>query len=81
MDLLSIVIILIATLSAILFKLFLFKRIRHWMDQDLIKGLADQDPAKQRYLHEHHQQLLQDKTPRKQIHRKLTEAAQNYPNH
>jgi len=78
MDALDIGIIIIATAAAVLFKVILFKRIRHWMDQDLIKGLADNDSTKHQFLLKEHQRLLDNKTPRKELHDKLTLAAQNY---
>ncbi|WP_027857020.1 hypothetical protein [Marinobacterium jannaschii] len=50
MDLTAIVIIVISTLAAIFFKWYLFRRIREWMDQDLIKGLANGSDQKLAYL-------------------------------
>ncbi len=78
MDTLDIGIIIIATATAILFKVILFKRIRHWMDQDLIKGLAGSNATKHQFLLKEHRRLLDNKTPRKELHDKLTLAAQNY---
>lgn len=78
MDALSIFIIIIATATAIAFKVFLFKRIRQWADQDLIKSLAEKDAQKLEYLQNHYNKLLADKTPRKELHDKLTELAENF---
>lgn len=78
MDTLDLVIIAIATVTAIAFKVYLYRRIKHWMDQDLIKGLADGDTDKQQYLESELQRLYLEKTPRKQIHDTLTKLAENY---
>ncbi len=43
MDNLSLFIIVVSVLLAVVFKWYLFRRIRSWIDQDLIKGLAGGD--------------------------------------
>lgn len=43
MDNLSLFIIVVSVVLALLFKWYLFRRIRQWIDQDLIKGLAAGD--------------------------------------
>ncbi len=73
-----IIIIATATATAIAFKVFLYKRIQRWMDQDLIKGLANGDQEKLAYLHREHQRLMSEKTPRKLLHEALTEQAKHY---
>ena len=78
MDTLDLVIIAIATITAIAFKVYLYRRIKHWMDQDLIKGLADGDADKRQYLESELQRLYLEKTPRNQIHDILTKLAENY---
>lgn len=78
MDALSITIIVIATVTALLFKFVLFRKINRWMDQDLIKGLADGDSAKQAYLTEQLDQMRQAKIKRKEQHQRLTDLAQQY---
>lgn len=78
MNTLDIFIIIIATATAIAFKVFLYKRIQRWMDQDLIKGLANGDQEKLAYLHREHQRLMSEKTPRKLLHEALTEQAKHY---
>ena len=78
MDTLDLVIIAIATVTAIAFKVYLYRRIKHWMDQDLIKGLADGDTDKQQYLESELQRLYLEKTPRNQINDTLTKLAENY---
>ncbi len=78
MNMLDIFIIVVATVTAIAFKVFLFKRIQRWMDQDLIKGLANGDNEKYTYLSREHQRLISEKTPRKILHETLTEQAKHY---
>ncbi|SIS76745.1 hypothetical protein [Neptunomonas antarctica] len=78
MDMLAIIIIVIATISAIGFKIYLFKRIRRWMDQDLIKVLAEGDADKKIFLTQMHLQLISAKTPRNKLHEALTEHAKHY---
>lgn len=78
MDPLSISIIVIATLLAIVFKWFLFVKIRNWMDADLIKGLSAGDTKKQEYLAQQLIQLKADGCKRSQIHQQLTECAEKY---
>lgn len=78
MDMLSIFIIIVATLTAIAFKVFLYKRIQRWMDQDLIKGLADGNSQKHDYLVGEHLRLIKEKTSRKTIHEILIQQAKHY---
>ena len=78
MDTVSITIIVIATLSALLFKLVLYRKICNWMDQDLIKGLANGDPEKQLFLTSQHQRLKADKVKRKDLHQRLTDFAEQF---
>ncbi len=78
MSMLDIFIIVVATASAIIFKVSLYKRIQRWMDQDLIKGLANGDNEKHSYLSREHQRLISEKTPRKLLHQLLTEHAKHY---
>lgn len=78
MNMLDIFIIVVATVAAIVFKVFLYKRIQRWMDQDLIKGLANGNQEKQSYLSSEHQRLISEKTPRKVLHEILTEQAKHY---
>ena len=78
MDMLDIFIIAVASITAIAFKVFLYKRIRTWMDQDLLKGLAEGDNSKHAYLSQELQRLTLEKTPRRSLHEALTESAKNY---
>lgn len=78
MDPLSILIILIATLTAVAFKIVLIRKIRHWMDQDLIKGLAGNNGAKLAALQAEYARLQGLKTPRKALHQQLELFAKNY---
>ena len=71
MDTTAYIIIFVSTALAIIFKVVLFKRIQHWMDQDLIKGLADGNPSK-------HEELVENKVKRKHIHQQLTDFAEEF---
>ncbi|MDO6562519.1 hypothetical protein Q4488_03890 [Amphritea sp. 1_MG-2023] len=75
MDALSIGIILFATVTALLFKFVLYHKICRWMDQDLIKGLAEGDTAKQRFLTQKLTEMKVDKVKRKHQHQRLTQLA------
>lgn len=79
MDILSIFIIAVATITAIIFKVFLYKRIQKWMDQDLIKSLSEGNSSKHAYLCQELQRLALQKTPRRDIHNAITESAKRYP--
>lgn len=52
MDWLSISIILISILLAFLFKFVLMKRVREWVDRDLLRTLSAGDPSKLEQLNE-----------------------------
>jgi len=78
MDATSIIIIVIATVTAIAFKWFLFRRIRRWMDADLVKGLAGDNPAKLTYLQTQLSELQAAGTPRAALHEKLEQLAADF---
>lgn len=78
MDALSIGIIVFATVTALLFKFVLFRKISRWMDQDLIKGLAEGNSEKHEYLTRQLEQMRSDKVKRKEQHQRLTDLAQQY---
>ena len=78
MDPLSIGIIVFATVTALAFKFVLYRKICNWMDQDLVKGLADGDQAKHEYLQQQMQQMKSDKVKRKVQHQRLTELAEQF---
>ncbi|BBB26061.1 hypothetical protein [Amphritea japonica] len=78
MDALSIGIIVFATATALLFKFVLYRKITHWMDQDLIKGLAGGNQEKLHYLNEQLLQMKVDKVQRKLQHQQLTERATEF---
>jgi len=78
MDSTSIFIIVVSTVLAIAFKWFLFRRIRRWMDADLIKGLAAGDAAKLTYLQEQLTKLQAAGVPRAQQHEKLEQLAERF---
>ncbi|WP_290699237.1 hypothetical protein [Amphritea sp.] len=78
MDALSIGIIAFATVTALLFKFILYRKITNWMDQDLIKGLAEGNQEKHHYLSEQLTQMKADKVQRKLQHQQLTELATEF---
>jgi len=78
MDATSIFIIIVATALAIIFKVVLYKKIQRWMDQDLLKGLSDGDPAKHEFLSLKHQEFVANKVKRKEYHQKLSELAEQF---
>ncbi|MBA4501989.1 hypothetical protein [Marinobacterium marinum] len=77
MDALSIFIIIVSVVLAIVFKWVLFRKIQRWMDQDLIKQLADGDPVRMSALHQQDQQLKQQGIKRPKRHERLQEYARN----
>jgi len=78
MDMLSIGIIVIATVTALLFKFVLYRKICHWMDQDLIKGLSEGNKEKHEYLQQQLQQMKTDKVKRKEQHQRITLLADQF---
>ncbi|MGH1461752.1 MAG: hypothetical protein ACRBB6_06940 [Neptuniibacter sp.] len=78
MDATSIFIIVISTLLAIVFKFVLYKKIQRWMDQDLIKGLAEGNNEKFIYLTAEYDLLVTQKTKRKEYPKRLTELADQF---
>lgn len=78
MDALSIAIIIFATVTALLFKFVLYRKICNWMDQDLIKGLAEGNPDKLTYLQQQLRQLQTNKVKRKFQHQQLTDLAAKF---
>ncbi|MCV6590027.1 MAG: DUF3352 domain-containing protein [Marinobacterium sp.] len=78
MDATSIAIIVVTTITAIAFKWFLFRRIRRWMDADLIKGLAGDNQALLVHLQQQLADLQAAGTPRSQIHEKLEQMAAGF---
>ncbi|PIE25361.1 MAG: hypothetical protein CSA60_00690 [Neptuniibacter caesariensis] len=78
MDSTSIFIIIVATLLAIVFKVVLYKKIQRWMDHDLIKGLADNNPDKHSFLHQEYKKLVAQKVKRKHYSSKLTELSEQF---
>lgn len=58
MDTLSLFIIVISVLLAVVFKWFLIRKIRHWMERDLVRQLAAGDPERQQALEEARLQMI-----------------------
>ncbi|MGB0205208.1 MAG: hypothetical protein ACPF9K_09190 [Neptuniibacter sp.] len=78
MDATSLFIIFIATALAIVFKYVLYKKIQRWIDQDLIKGLANGNSDKHAFLTQKHQEFIANKVKRKEYHQLLTELAEEF---
>lgn len=78
MDTTAIFIIVVSTVLAIVFKVVIFKKIRHWMDQDLIKGLAGDNTEKHSFLIEKLGQLKTEGVNRKEHHERLTTFADEF---
>ena len=75
MDPLFIFIIVISTVLALVFKC---KKIQGWIDQDLIKGLAGGNTAKQAYLTQEYQRLRSEKLKRNHCRDQLTLLAKEF---
>lgn len=58
MDALSLGIIVIAVATAAIFKLFIVKRVRAWVERDLIRSLAAGDQQRIAALQQYDQQLI-----------------------
>lgn len=71
MDSLSLFIIAVSVVLAVAFKWYLFQRIRNWIDQDLIKGLAAGDPVLLERLQRADRELRAQGTKRQHRHRHL----------
>ena len=71
MDSLSILIIVVSLLLAFLFKFVLLKRIRVWIDQDLLRSLSSGNPDLLRELNELDTQLRTEGVSRAERHKQL----------
>jgi hypothetical protein len=71
MDTTAIFIIVVSTLLAIIFKVVIFKKIRNWMDQDLIRGLAEGNTEKHSFLQDKLMQLKSEGIARKEYQPRL----------
>lgn len=77
MDTLGIAIIVISVVLAVIFKVVVMKRIREWVDQDLIRSLSMGDKAKLEQLMELDQTLKSQETPRGERHQQLEKLAES----
>jgi hypothetical protein len=77
MDTIGIAIIVISVVLAVLFKVVVMKRIREWVDQDLIRSLANGDSTKLDQLMELEQKLKGQQTPRSERHQQLEQLAES----
>ena len=78
MDTTAIIIIVISTVTAVYFKWFIFKRIRQWIDRDLINGLAGGDSAKLTYLEAQLEQLKSQGVKRSEYQERLSRLAEQF---
>lgn len=76
MDTLGISIIVVSIILAVVFKWYLFLKIRQWMDRDLISQLASGDPERMAHLHQFHEQMIADGIKRADRHQRLHQAAE-----
>lgn len=76
MDTTTLSIIVISVVLAVAFKWYLYCRIQRWMNEDMIKRLAADDPEKHKMLQQRYQELVQEKLKSKVIQQQLTEYAE-----
>lgn len=77
MDTIGIAIIVISVVLAVLFKVVVMKRIREWVDQDLIRSLSNGDSTKLDQLMALDQSLKHQETPRGERHQQLEQLAES----
>lgn len=75
MDSLSIAIIIVSVLLAFLFKFVLLKRVREWVDKDLLRSLSSGDPDRLKQLTELDARLKADGASRAERHKQLEHQA------
>ncbi|MFC6672409.1 hypothetical protein [Marinobacterium aestuariivivens] len=76
MDLTAILIIAVATATAIAFKVFVYRRIGAWMDRDLIQGLSAGDSERRTWLEQHYRQLRAEGLSRRKAQARLQQLAE-----
>ena len=77
MDSLSIFIIVISVILAVVFKWFLFHKIRHWMERDLVRQLAAGDPERHQALEQARMDMIASGLKPAERQKKLTQLASN----
>lgn len=75
MDWLSITIIVVSVLLAFLFKFVLIKRVRQWVDRDLLNTLSSGDAAKLEQLTKLDNELKHQGVSRAERHQQLEQLA------
>ena len=75
MDWLAITIIVISVLHAFLFKFVFIKRVRQWVDRDLLKTLSSGDAAKLQQLTQLDNELKHQGVSRTERHLQLEQLA------
>ncbi|MFG0686431.1 hypothetical protein [Pseudomonas sp. WSY_20] len=71
-------IVVVATLAGLGFHVWLYVRMRRWMDRDLALSLAGGDPHKQAYMLQRLQHARQSKMGRKALAQWLAQEAAAY---
>ncbi len=79
MDLMSIAIIVVVSVSGFYFHWWLYVRIKRWVNRDLALSMAGKNPAMQEYMLDKLQEAEKLKVPKKQLHDWLQSAASAYP--
>lgn len=75
MDLTAWVIIAVSTVTAIAFKVFVYRRICAWMDRDLLRGLAAGDAGRLARLEADYRRLRNEGLSRRQAQARLQQLA------
>ncbi|GGO80595.1 hypothetical protein GCM10011348_17620 [Marinobacterium nitratireducens] len=75
MDPTAYLIIAVATATAIAFKWYLYRRIRAWVERDLIRGLANGDSGLQMQLEREYASLRQQGLSRRDAQARLQQRA------
>lgn len=75
MDSLSIIIIVVSVLLALLFKFVLLKRVREWVDKDLLRSLSSGNPDRLKQLETLDKRLKAEGVSRAERHKQLEDHA------
>lgn len=75
MDATAYLIIAVATATAIAFKIYIYRRIRAWVERDLIRGLASGSPERQAHLEQEYARLRAQGLSRRDAQTRLQQTA------
>ncbi len=76
MDATAYLIIAVATATAIAFKWYLYRRIRAWVERDLIRGLANGDSTLETRLEQEYASLRQQGLSRRDAQARVQQLAE-----